>query len=47
MNLTLHLNKEHAEQAKQITEKRSDIKEVFIQENNIQTKAWEAKKHDS
>lgn len=34
-------SEELALQAKRITEERSDIKEVFVQENNIQTQAWE------
>ncbi len=36
-------NEEHAKAAKEITEQRTDIKEVFIQENNIQTEAWKVR----
>ena len=37
-------NEEHAKAAKEITEQRADMKEVFIQENNIQTEAWPIRK---
>ena len=37
-------SREHAELAKRITEERNDIREVYIQQNFVQTEAWDTKR---